>query len=161
MGQKENSLKPCRQCRKVAAWRFRQGVAAGRPCRQQAIVCISPGNLALIPPTEDLSIRTTVYPTQLTGPVRYDWLAQAARVAGRTKGLHLACALAWLAALHGRPDVPLTRRTMARWSLSRDIVGKALATLREHGLVLTWAAPGRARIVVLTEPGTVTPLVIA
>ena len=45
--------------------------------------------------------------------------------------------------------------------LSRDIVGKALATLREHGLVLTWAAPGRARIVVLTEPGTITPLVIA
>ena len=79
-------------------------------------------------PSEDLSVRTVVLPNQLTGPVRYDWLAQAARVAGRTKGLHLACALAWLAALHGRPDVALTRRTMARWSLSRDIVGKALAS---------------------------------
>lgn len=112
-------------------------------------------------PSEDLSVRTLSLPTQLTGPVRYDWLAQAARVAGRTKGLHLACALAWLAALNGRPDVALTRRTMARWSLSRDIVGKALATLREHGLVLTWAAPGRARIVVLTEPGTSMPLAIA
>lgn len=111
--------------------------------------------------SEDLSVRTVVLPTQLTGPVRYDWLVQAARVAGRTKGLHLACALAWLAALNGRPDVALTRRTMARWSLSRDIVGKALATLREHGLVLTWAAPGRARIVVLTEPGSSTPLAIA
>lgn len=111
--------------------------------------------------SEDLSVRTIALPAQVTGPVRYDWLAQAARVAGRTKGLHLACALAWLAALHGRPDVALTRRTMARWSLSRDIVGKALATLREHGLVLTWAAPGRARVVVLTEPGTTTPLTIA
>ena len=115
----------------------------------------------MILPSEDLSVRTIALPAQVTGPVRYDWLALAAQAAGKTKGLHLACALAWLAALHARPDVPLTRRTMARWSLSRDIVGKALATLREHGLVLTWAAPGRARIVVLTEPGTVTPLVIA
>lgn len=112
-------------------------------------------------PPDDLSVRTVVLPNQITGPVRYDWLSQAARVAGRTKGLHLACALAWLAALNGRPDVALTRRTMARWSLSRDIVGKGLATLREHGLVLTWAAPGRARVVVLTEPGTSTPLAIA
>ena len=112
-------------------------------------------------PPDDLSVRTVVLPTQLTGPVRYDWLAQAARVAGRTKGLHLACALVWLAALHGRPDVALSGRTMARWSLSRVIVGKALATLREHGLVLSWAAPGRARIVVLTEPGSSTPLAIA
>ena len=110
--------------------------------------------------TEDLSVRTTALPTQVTGPVRYDWLAQAARAAGKTKGRHVACALAWLAALHGRPDVPLTRRTMVRWSLSRDIVGQALAILREHGMVLIWSAPGRARIVVLTEPGTTTPLTI-
>ena len=110
--------------------------------------------------TEDLSVRTLALPLQVTGPVRYDWLAQAAQAAGRTKGLHLACALVWLAALHGRPDVALTRRTMARWSLSRDIVGKALANLREQGLVLTWSAPGRARTVVLTEPGSTTPLAI-
>jgi hypothetical protein len=110
--------------------------------------------------TEDQSVRTLTLPAQVTGPVRYDWLAQAARASGKTKGLHVACALAWLAALHGRPDVPLTRRTMARWSLSRDIVGKALAILREHGLVLIWSAPGRARIVVLTEPGTTAPLTI-
>jgi hypothetical protein len=49
---------------------------------------------------------------------------------------------------------------MARWSLSRDIVGKALANLREQGLVLTWSAPGRARVVVLTEPDSTTPLAI-
>lgn len=114
----------------------------------------------MIPPTEDRSVRTLVLPPQLTGPVRYDWLAQAASVAGRSKTLHVACALAWLSALHARPDVPLTRRSMACWSLSRDIVGHALSTLREHGLVLVWSAPGRARIVVLTEPGTTTPLAI-
>lgn len=111
-------------------------------------------------PAEDLSVRTTILPPEITGPVRYDWLAQAARVAGRSKILHVACALSWLAALHARPDVPLTRKSMARWSLSRDIVGQALATLREQGLVRIWAAPGRARIVVLTEPGTTTPLAI-
>lgn len=44
--------------------------------------------------TEDLSVRTLALPTQVTGPVRYDWLAQAARAAGKTKGLHVACALA-------------------------------------------------------------------
>lgn len=114
----------------------------------------------MIPPTEDLTIRTTVYPPQLTGPVRYDWLAQAAAHSGRSKTLHVACALVWLAALHGKPDVPFTRRTMASWSLSREIVGRALLVLREHGLVLVWAAPGRARIIVLTEPGTATPLAI-
>ena len=45
--------------------------------------------------------------------------------------------------------------------LVRTQLAQALATLREHGLVLTWAAPGRARIVVLTEPGSSTPLAIA
>jgi len=79
-------------------------------------------------PTEDQSVRTLTLPAQVTGPVRYDWLAQAARAAGKTKGLHVACALAWLAALHGRPDVPLTRRT---WS-----AGLCLATL--------WAKPWRS-----------------
>lgn len=110
--------------------------------------------------TEDLSVRTIDLPIQITAPVRIDWLEHAARVAGRTKLLHVACTLSWLAALHARPDVPLTRGRMRRWSLSRDIVGLALATLREHGLVLVWAAPGRARVIVLTEPGTATPLAI-
>ena len=111
--------------------------------------------------TEDFSVQTIdLLPIQITGPVRFDWLEHAASVAGRTKMLHVACALSWLAAQQGRPDVALTRRSMARWSLSRDIVGSALLVLREHRLVLVWSAPGRARIVVLTEPGTATPLAI-
>ena len=109
-------------------------------------------------PTDDLSVCSKLLPLQITAPVRIDWLEHAARIAGRSKILHVACALSWLAALHGRPDVPLTRTSMARWSLSRDIVGHALLVLREHRLVLVWSAPGRARIVVLTEPGTTTPL---
>lgn len=111
-------------------------------------------------PTEDLSVHTIELPVQITAPVRIDWLQHAARVAGRTKLLHVACALSWLAALHARPDVPLTRRSMRRWSLSRDIVGHALQVLRDHRLALVWSAPGRARVIVLTEPGTTTPLAI-
>ncbi len=110
--------------------------------------------------SDDLSVRTTVYPAQLTGPVRFDWLAAVARLAGRSKVLHLALALAWLSALQARPDVALTRRTMARWGLSRDAAGDGLRFLQHAGLLRCWSAPGRARIVILYEPGGDTPLAI-
>ena len=108
----------------------------------------------------DLSIVTLTWPEQVTGPIRFDWLEAAARVAGRSKALHTASAIAWLAALHARPDVTLTRRSMARWGLSRDSAGDTLRLLQKHQLLLVWSAPGRARRVVLTEPGTNTPLAI-
>lgn len=92
---------------------------------------------------------------------RYDWLCCVARLAGRSKLLHLGCALSCLAFNLGRPDVPLTRRTMRQWGISREVVGQALAVLLEHDLVLVWAAPGRARRVILTEPGTKKPLKIS
>lgn len=112
-------------------------------------------------PAPDLSVRTLSSSCQATGPIRYDWLQAVARIAGRSKALHTATALAWLAARHGRPDIPLTRRSMALWSLSRDAAGDTLRLLMAHRLVLVWSAPGRARLVVLTEPGTDTPLEIA
>jgi len=49
---------------------------------------------------------------------------------------------------------------MALWSLSRDTCGDALRLLRAHELVLVWSAPGRACVVILTEPGSNTPLTI-
>lgn len=107
-----------------------------------------------------LATRTMASSVQALGPIRYDWVHAAARVAGRSKALHAATALAWLAALQGRPDVALTRRSMASWGLSRDAAGDALRLLRANGLVAVWAAPGRARVVVLVEPGTDTPLAI-
>lgn len=107
---------------------------------------------------DDHSIRTVSASRHTTGPIRYDWLQAAARIAGRSKALHTAALLAWLSAMHSRPDVPLTRRSMARWSLSRDAAGDTLRLLEAHRLVIVWSAPGRARIVILTEPGTDTPL---
>lgn len=112
------------------------------------------------PISDELSTRTIIFPPRVIGPVRFDWLEAAARVAGRSKALHTATALAWLVALHARPDVPLTRRNMARWGLSRDSAGDALRLFQQHRLLLVWSAPGRARRVVLTEPGTVTPLTL-
>lgn len=112
-----------------------------------------------IPPA-DLSTVTMRSSVHTVGPVRFDWLEHAARIAGRSKALHIATALVWLAALRGEAGVPLTRRSMARWGLSRDAAGAALSLLRVNHLVIVWSAPGRARIVVLTEPGTSTPLAI-
>lgn len=109
-------------------------------------------------PTPDLSVRTVTSPPTTTGPVRFDWLQAVARIAGRSKALYVAVLLAWLAACRGRPDVTVTRRHMALWSLSRDACGDALRLLQAHRLVLVWSAPGRARVVVLTEPGTDHPL---
>ena len=95
-------------------------------------------------------------------------LTELARAAGRPdiaehyvrRLLHLALALAWLSALQARPDVALTRRTMARWGLSRDAAGDGLRFLQHAGLLRCWSAPGRARIVILYEPGGDTPLAI-
>lgn len=112
-------------------------------------------------PASKLAARTVSSSVQALAPVRLDWLRAAARVAGRSKALHAATALAWLAALHGRPDVPLTRRTMASWGLSRDAAGDALRLLRANGLIVVWAAPGRARVVVLVEQGSDTPLALS
>jgi hypothetical protein len=109
-------------------------------------------------PPSDLSARTTFFPIQTSGPVRFDWLEAVARIAGRSKAMHLAMSLAWLAALQGRPDVSITRRSMARWSVSRDAAGDAIRLLQANRCLIAWSAPGRARVVVLTEPGTTTPL---
>jgi len=90
--------------------------------------------------------------------VRYDWLAQVAATAQRSKTLHLGLALAWLAAKRGVPGVALTRRTLAKWSLSRDAAYDGIKVLQAAGLVIVWSLPGRAHHVVLVEPGTDTPL---
>jgi len=111
-------------------------------------------------PTLDLSVRTVTLPPTTTGSVRFDWLQAVVQIAGRSKALHVAVLLLWLAAHRGRPDITVTRRHMALWSLSRDACGDALRLLRAHGLVLVWSAAGRARIVVLTEPGSNQPQIL-
>lgn len=88
--------------------------------------------------------------------VHFDWLVQAAALPG--KALHLAVALAWLAATGNSPGVSLTRRTLAKWSISRDACYDNLRSLQEAQLVRVWRLPGRAAHVILTEPGTDKPL---
>ena len=95
-------------------------------------------------------------PAGLPGTVRFDWLAIAA--AQRGKSLHLVLALAWLASTRRACGVSLTRRTLAKWSLSRDASYDALRRLEAAKLIHVWRLPGRAPHVILTEPGTDTPL---
>lgn len=89
---------------------------------------------------------------------RFDWLAHVARTVRRSKALQLALALAWLATKHQAPRVTLTRRTLAYWNLSRDAASDGLRALQAHRLLVVWRLPGRAPVVVLTEPGTTRPL---
>jgi hypothetical protein len=91
-------------------------------------------------------------------PILFDWLECVAASAERSKALHLGLALAWLAARDGVPGVSLTRRTLARWSLSRDAAYDALRTLQAAGLVIVWSLPRRAHHVILVAPGTDVPL---
>ncbi len=88
--------------------------------------------------------------------VHFDWLVQAAALRG--KALHLAVALAWLAATRNSAGVSLTRRTLAKWSISRDACYANLRSLQDAQLVRVWRLPGRAAHVILTEPGTDKPL---
>lgn len=85
-------------------------------------------------------------------PIRYDWLAEVAKLPG--KSLHLGIALAWMAAMRGGPRVQLGRRVMARFSLSRDACYDGLRRLEAHGLIKVWRLPGRSPMVTLIEPGS-------
>jgi len=91
-------------------------------------------------------------------PIRYDWLAHVARTAYRSKTLHLGVALAWLVAQRGSSQVTLTRRTLAYWNISRDAASDGLRTLQAERLLVVWRLPGRAPVVILTEPGSTHPL---
>lgn len=126
--------------------------AAGLPCREQSIVS-APESIAMtmLPSDHDHP-----RPAGLPGTVRFDWLAIAA--AQRGKSLHLVLALAWLASTRRACGVSLTRRTLAKWSLSRDASYDALRRLEAAKLIHVWRLPGRAPHVILTEPGTDTPL---
>lgn len=84
--------------------------------------------------------------------IRYDWLAEVAKLPG--KSLHLGIALSWMAVLRGGPRVQLGRRVMARFSLSRDACYDALRRLEAHGLIKVWRLPGRSPMVTLMEPGS-------
>lgn len=103
-----------------------------------------------------MTYRSKIRPVSSTAG--FEWLEQVANCADRTKALHLGIALYWLAARSGLPGVSLTRRTLVRWSLSRDAAYDALKVLKSAGLVAVWTLPGRAHHVVLLRQGTDQPL---
>lgn len=89
-------------------------------------------------------------------PVRLDTLEAATQLPGKASQLLIGI---WLmVVLFKSPTVPLTRRTMARVSVSRYAVTDALRRLEAAGLVKVWRLPGRSPRVTLVEPGTGTPL---
>lgn len=81
--------------------------------------------------------------------VRMDWIEQCASLPGKT--LHLGMAIWWLAGIRHGPRVQLTRRTLARFGISRDACYPGLKRLEEARLVSVWRLPGRAPMVTLIE----------
>jgi hypothetical protein len=130
--------------------------AGGLPCSQQVIVILWESAMSAVL----RAVRPRPYvepvPAQAPGPLRPDWLAEAARLSG--KSLHLGLALSCLAARRRAPGVPLTRRTLAQWSISRDACYDGLRRLEAAGLVQVWRLPGRSPRVILLEPGRDRPL---
>ena len=98
-------------------------------------------------------------PVSIPGQFRPDWLAAAAKLNG--KSLHTAVALGFLAGLHQEPGVRLTRRTMQKWSLSRDAFYDAIRRLEDAKLIRVWRLPGRSHHVILMEPDQDKPLDLA
>ena len=95
-------------------------------------------------------------PTSTPGAFRADWLAEAAKLNG--KSLHTALALAWLAALNQVPGVRMTRRTLAQFSISREAYYDSIRRLEAKKLIRVWRLPGRAMHTILLEPGGEKPL---
>ncbi len=97
-----------------------------------------------------LRLKQPSIPVSIPGQFRPDWLAAAAKLNG--KALHTAVALGYLAGLHQESGVKLTRRTMEKWSLSRDAFYDAIRRLEAAKLIRVWRLPGRCHHIILLEP---------
>jgi hypothetical protein len=88
--------------------------------------------------------------------VRLDVLEASTQLAGKASQLLIGI---WLVATVSQsPNVPLSRRTMARVGVSRYCATDALRRLEGAGLIKVWRLPGRSPRVTLVEPGTGIPL---
>jgi len=98
----------------------------------------------------------TAFPTSSHGIFRSDWLAEAAKLSG--KSLHTALALSWLAAKHKVPGVRMTRRTLVKFCISREAYYDSLIRLEERRLIHVYRLPGRASHILLMEINSEKPL---
>lgn len=85
----------------------------------------------------------------LRGPVSLVWLMTAARL--RTRGLHLAVALAYLAGINKRSDcIKLSYSLLEEFGLDRHAAYRALNDMSEAGLITVLERrPGRSPVVSL------------
>ena len=88
---------------------------------------------------------------------RMDWLAEVAKLSGG-KTLNVGMAIAWLAALDKASGVRMTRRTLAKWNVSREAYYDAIKRLNDSRLITVWKLPGRSHHIILMEPGGEGPL---
>lgn len=73
--------------------------------------------------------------------VHLEWLAEAARLPGRT--LHVACAAMFVASLRRSPYLRLAPHVLKRFGVSRDAGYEALTRLGDAGLVAVSRGRGR------------------
>ena len=85
-------------------------------------------------------------------PVRLDVLEAATALPGKATQLLIGILL--LVAIRQAPTVSLTRRTMARVSVSRYAASDALKRLENANIISVWRLPGRSSMVTILEPGT-------
>jgi len=81
--------------------------------------------------------------------VRTDWLAKVALLPGRT--LNYGLALFTFANLSRSPTVAPSRRTLARFGVSRDAAGDALTRLTDAGLAYAERQQGRVPKITLLD----------
>jgi hypothetical protein len=93
---------------------------------------------------------------RLPKPVRLDVLEKSTSIPGRATQLLIGILL--LVSVRQAPTVLLTRRTMARVSVSRYAASDALKRLEAAKIISVWRLPGRASMVTILEPGTTMPL---
>jgi hypothetical protein len=89
-------------------------------------------------------------------PIRLDVLEAATALPGKATQLLIGILL--LVSVRQAPTVSLSRRTMARVSVSRYAASDALKRLENANIIQCWRLPGRSTMVTILEPGTRTAL---
>jgi len=77
----------------------------------------------------------------LKGPIPMTWLAQAARLPGKT--INLGIAIWWLHGMSKTKTFKLTGKALAQLGISRDAAYSALKRLEDQGLVRVERPPGQ------------------
>jgi hypothetical protein len=83
----------------------------------------------------------------LRGPIPLQWLERAGQCP--SKALHVGIVLWFHAGLTGKREIPLGRKELTRFGVTRDSASRALAPMELAGLITVVRLPGRKRIVTI------------